>query len=152
VLTGIHFLTNSGFCSSVCEINPLKAAHLFEVAVFCASSLAVPMLPAASCAIFFPNLSLSIFSSFSRLFVAPGLLFILLCRIFASPTTLSTSTVSGKASASDSSVVISFLDGRRRLRGFLWAFSIRLTKEECLMSLLSAFVVMKPSSIIAPSR
>lgn len=147
-----HFLTNSGFCSSVCDINPLKAAHLFEVAVLCTSSLVVTMLPATSCAIFFPNLSLSNFSSFSRLFVAPGLLFILLCRIFTSPTTFSTFPVSGKASASDCSVVISFLEGRRRLRGFWWAFSMRLTKEECLMSLLSAFVLMKPSSIIAPSR
>jgi hypothetical protein len=148
----VHFFTNSAFCSNVCDIKPLNAAHLFAVAVFCASSPPACALPAASCAIFLPNLSLSILSNFSLLFVAPGLLFKLLCLIFASPMTLSESLASGRASASDSSVVTSFLDGRRRLRGFLWAFSIRFTKAECLIRRLSCLEEMKPSEIMAPSR
>jgi hypothetical protein len=148
----VHFFTNSGFCSKVCDMNPLSAAHRFDVATFCASSPLSCALPAASCAIFFPNLSLSILSSFSLLFVAPGLLFKLLCLIFASPTIRSDSPASGRASVSDSRVVTSFFDGRRRLRGFLCAFSILFTKAECLIRRLSCLEEMKPSSILAPSR
>lgn len=133
-------------------MNPRNAAQRFDVAAFWASSPSVCAVPAASCAMFLPNLSLSIFSNFSLLLVAPGLLFMLLCLIFALSVTASAFPASGRASARDSRVVISFLDGRRRLRGFLCAFSMRLTKAECLIVRLSCLELMKPSPIMAPSR
>lgn len=84
-----HHLTNSGFCSIVWLINPLNASHLLAVgagaAVPASAAGAAAGTAVVNCAIFFPNLSLSIFSSFSLLFCAPGLVLTLLCLIFASP-------------------------------------------------------------------
>lgn len=48
---------------------------------------------------------------------------------------------SGRAPARDSRVVISFFEGRRVLVGFLLAFSIRLTRDECLIRRLSSLLV-----------
>ena len=98
----------------------------------------------AICARFALNLAISIFSSFSFLFVAPGLLFRLFLWIFACPTTTSPFSSSssfprpGSASASDSRFATSFLFGRRRF-WTLGAFSILLTKEECFIANLSFF-------------
>ena len=84
-----HFFTNSGFCSIVWLINPLNASHLLAVgagATAPASAAEAAAGPAVvNCAMFFPNRSLSIFSSFSLLFCAPGLVLTLLCLILASP-------------------------------------------------------------------
>lgn len=85
----------SGFCSNVCDIKPLKAAHLSEVdggavvtAVEVAASIetlplfaSFPLVDAAICARFFANLSRSPLSTFSLLFMAPGLLFMLFRRM-----------------------------------------------------------------------
>ncbi|KAM3077558.1 hypothetical protein ACMFMG_006895 [Clarireedia jacksonii] len=111
-------------------MNPLKAAHLLDVAE---AGLSFPSLVAAlavldselptNCAMFLPNLSLSIASSFSLLFVAPGLLFILFCLILPLSPLLILSkpspSKSGRASARLSNVVTNFLFGRLRLRGLL---------------------------------
>jgi hypothetical protein len=154
----------------VCEMNPLNAAHLPLVALDCARvillsaacveflvELVFPcVLPAANCAMFFPNLSLSIRSNFSLRFVAPGLLLIDFCLIIPFAATLPPSSPrsckSGRASANPSKVVTSFLLGRRRFKGFLCAFSIRFTKAECLMVRLSFLELINLSDISAPAR
>lgn len=108
------------------------------------SCTAVPCEVLANCTKFLLNLSLSNFSSFSFLFNAPGLLFMLfklfLCT-FACPTSISPSTPSssspGKASASDSRFATNFLFGRRRLVVLDDDFSILETNEECLIFNLS---------------
>lgn len=64
----------SGLVSSVCDMNPRSAAHLFERSP--ASEVVV-----AICAMFFVNRSLSPLSSLSRLFNAPGRLFKLFLSI-----------------------------------------------------------------------
>lgn len=88
--------------------------------------------------------SFSMLASFSFFFCAPGRLFKLLCRIFASPITLSSSLrveVYGSASASDSRFVTSFLEGRRRFLIVALNFSMRERRTECLMVRLSFFDV-----------
>jgi hypothetical protein len=158
---------NSSFCSMVCVINPRNAAHLLLVELDCDGTLSFCVvlvvgfdvscvLPATSCAIFSPNLSLSSLSSFSLRLVAPGRLFMDFCRIFPSsdPPCPSSpiSCKSGRASANPSRVVASFLFGRLRFKGFLVAFSMRFTNAECFMTLLSFLEFMKLSDIWAPSR
>jgi hypothetical protein len=88
--------------------------------------------------------------------VAPGRLFMDFCLIFpASAPSCPRSAIScksGRASANPSKVVTNFLFGRRRFKGFLFAFSIRFTNAECLMTLLSLLEFMKLSDNSAPSR
>ena len=89
------------------------------------------------------NLSLSILIKVSFFFIAPGLLFRLLCLILASPITVSPflSGTLGKASTRDSRSVTSFLDGRLRFLEECFGFSIREIKAERLIVRLSFFVV-----------
>lgn len=114
---------------------------------------AVLSFTAIICAMFFPNLSLSVLSSFSFRFIAPGLLFrlfILILPSFSCPFTKS--STSGNASASPSNVVLSFLFGRLRFRGLVCDFSIRERNAERLIEILSFFELMNESEITAPSR
>jgi len=158
-----HVILNSSFCSMVCEIKPRRAAHLLAVgfAGGCCSAPTIVSLVVGVCidvavtnwAIFLPNLSLSIRSSFSFRFKAPGRLLRLFSvnfpGSFLSPKPLSSSP---STSPRLSRFVINFLFGRLRFKGFLCAFSIRFTKAECLIVRLSFLLLMKPSSMIAPSR
>lgn len=59
---------------------------------------------------------------------------------------MSLSAFSGRALARDSRSATSFLDGRLRFLAFGLAFSIRETKDECLMVRLSFLVVLNGSS------
>lgn len=141
-------------------MNPRNAAHRLVVGAAAAGIAAAPTAgvpPAASvaectlaiCAKFFPNRSRSTISNFSFLFIAPGRLFKLLCLILF-PFSLSAVDGSvnedevGKASESESRVVMSFLDGRRR---FLEAGAADLAtleaKMEDLMVRLSRLEVEK---------
>lgn len=146
----------------VLSIKFLKADHLLAVG---AAGGALPMsvsscdFPCGPCeapmdmsARFFSNRSRSMRSSFSFLFNAPGLLFRLLCLIFACPTSTapsspsasapSSSPASGSASARDSSVVTSCLFGRR----FFFEVADFCTfdmRRECLISRLSFLVGRK---------
>ncbi len=115
----------------------------------------VPLIPSvdaaavlpAICAIFLANLSLSIRSSFSFRFIAPGLLFKLLCRILAlaGSKTSSVPPSSGRAFASDSRLATRFFEGLLRFLLLELGFSILETNVECLIIRLSFFVVVKPS-------
>ena len=81
---------------------------------------------------------------FSFFFIAPGLLFKLRCLIFAVVVSeCSASSAAGKASASDSRLVISFFDGRLRFLLEGLDFSIRERRVECLMIRLSFLDVEK---------
>ena len=144
-------------------MKPRRAAHLLAVGFTggCCFLSALPSIvptlcvsvPVTNCAIFLPNLSLSMCANFSFRFRAPGRLFRLLWvnfpGSFFEPNPLSSSP---STSPRLSRVVTNFLFGRRRFRGFAWAFSIRFTKAECLIVLLSFLLLMKPSSMTAPSR
>lgn len=114
------------------------------------SCVAPPCVPLASCTKFWLNLSFSIFSSFSFLFMAPGLLFKLLRCILACPvSTLPSAPASSSpdsASASDSRFATSFLLGRRLFCVLEDDFSILETKEECLIFCLSFFDAAKALS------
>ena len=131
-----HIFTNSGLTSILLRTWLFSAAQR--------SCTALPCVLLANWARFLLNRSLSIFSSFSFFFSAPGLLFILFklfrcilaCPISISPSAPPSSRP-GKASARDSSVATSFLLGRRRLVVFEDDFSIFDTKEECLIFCLS---------------
>lgn len=109
---------------------------------------------------FLLNLSFSIEINRSFFFMAPGLLFKLLCLMIvavASPKPVSPSRlagislagISGKASASDSRFVTNFLDARLRFwdEGFAFDFSIREIKVERLIMRLSLFVEPKALAI-----
>ena len=94
---------------------------------------------------FLLNRSFSKLASFSFRFLTPGRLFKLLCLIFTSPTTISSTLVggaSGKALARDSRVVTSFFEDRRRFLDAALGFSMRETKAECLIVRLSFFEAM----------
>jgi len=138
-LVSSHFFTNSGLISIVPCTWFLSAAHR--------SCTAVPCVPLANWARFLLNRSISNFSSFSFLFSAPGLLFMLFSAFpwltFACPTSISPSTSSfsrpGSASARDSRLATSFLLGRRRFCTLADDFSILETNEECLVFCLSFF-------------
>lgn len=107
---------------------------------------------------FLLNLSFSIEINRSFFFMAPGLLFKLLCLMMvaeASPKPVSPSRlagISGKASASDSRVVTNFLDARLRFwdEGFAFDFSIREIKVERLIIRLSLFEEPKAPAITRP--
>ena len=154
------FSAKAGFCSIVEEINPLNAAHrlavgagagasFFSSAIFSFSTL---FCCAANVAILTPNLSISPLTTLSFFFSAPLLLFKLLCLILPC-CSASASSSSGSASARLSSVVASFLLGRRRLADFeTRADWMRDTKEECLMRRLSRLVERKSSVTAASSR
>ena len=60
--------------------------------------------------------------------------------------------MSGNASASPSNVVDNFLFGLLRLRGFLWAFSIRFLKAEDLIVCLSLLEERKVGSVCGIER
>lgn len=149
---------NSFFFSIVLSMKLLNAVHLFAVGAAgaalpisvssCCSSFGACELPAAMRARFFSKRSRSMRSSFSFFLSAPGLLFRLLCLIFAWPSSTApsspsasapSSSVSGSASARDSNVVTSFLFGRRR---FLVAADLVTLdiSNECFISRLSFFV------------
>jgi hypothetical protein len=136
-------------------MNPRSAAHLCDVAAAIASVdpaapafASVAVVETAICAMFFANRSLSPTSIFSRRFMAPGRLFMLLRRImltwsFASVPAgprCSGESSSGRVAASESSVATSLLFGRRR-RGFLACdFVILDISAACLMWRLSLLV------------
>lgn len=124
-----HVFANSGFCSTVLLTWFFNAAHR--------SAIALPPVVAAICTRLTLNLSLSILSSFSLLFIAPGLDLRLFLCILACPTTTSSPSKPGSASASDSRLATNFLFGRRRLLVFAEDFSILETKAECLIFCLS---------------
>ena len=135
----------------------LNTAHLLPLALplFTApSSLAMASAAAgraAICAMFLLNLSFSLWINASFFFIAPGLLFKLLCLIFISPIAvapLALSVVSGNASAKDSRVVTSFLDGRLRFLDGALDFSMREMRAECLIIRLSFFVVVNNPSFL----
>lgn len=138
-----HFRANSGLTSIVFCTWLLRAAHL--------SCTPDPVVLPANCARFLLKRSISVFTSFSLRFVAPGLDFRLLRCIFACPTSTSPSAPSssspGNASASDSRFATSFLFGRRRFCVFAADFSILLTNDECFIFCLSFF-----EEANAPSR
>jgi hypothetical protein len=102
--------TNSGLTSVVLWTWLFNAAQR--------SCIAPPLVLLANCTRFWLNLSFSIFSSFSFLFIAPGRLFKLLRCILACPvSTWPSAPASSRpesASASDSRFATSFLFGRRR--------------------------------------
>lgn len=108
----------------------------------------------AICAMFFAKRSLSPLSSLSRLFMAPGLDFILfLLMIFTWSVGFSSvvalvgaSSSSGKASARASRVVTSFLFGRLRFGALVEDFVTLFIRFACLMRLLSSFVCEKRDS------
>jgi len=56
--------------------------------------------------------------------------------------------VSGNASAKDSRVVISFLDGRLRFLDGAFDFSMREMRAECFIMRLSFFVVLNNPSLL----
>ncbi len=143
--------------SVVFWINCLNAAHLLPLLqpVFTTSPLFTAASPtvgkAAICAMFLLNLSFSRLIKASFFFIAPGLLFKLVCLIFALPTTIAPSVslvVSGNASAKDSRVVISFLDGRLRFLDGAFDFSMREMRAECFIMRLSFFVVLNNPSLL----
>ena len=132
-------------------MNSLKAAHLLPLlwARLTGSLSVAIVLPSAGkpaiCAIFLLNLSFSRLINTSFFFIAPGRLFKLLCLIFASPITVAPFAlvvVSGNASAKDSRVVTSFLDGRLRFLDGAFDFSMREMRAECLIMRLSFLVVL----------
>ena len=136
-------------------MNPLKAAHLLPILLtpFPGPSSETVVPPtgckAAICAMFLLNLSFSKLINASFFFIAPGRLLKLLCLILASPTTVVpsvSSVASGNASAKDSRVVTSFLDGRLRFFEGPLDSSMRETRAECLIIRLSFFVVLNSSS------
>lgn len=142
---------HSDLCSMVCCMNPLIAAHLFPIpSLACDEMLRdfPSLFEVFDCIIwdmFLLNLSLSILIKVSFFFIAPGLLFKLLCLILASPITVSpfwSSDRLGKACARDSRVVTSFFDGRLRFLEEGFDFSIRETKAARLIVRLSFFVVL----------
>ena len=159
---GFRFF-NSGFVSSVCEMKPRRAAHrsLVEGGALCPldSMSSFPTVPpelgAASCAMFFANRSLSLLSSLSFLFIAPGFDFMLFRLMMltwssgfdpAAPEPEVSS--SGKASARASRVVTSFLFGRRRLVLVVDDFVILLMRCACLIRRLSFFEAGKRASLL----
>jgi hypothetical protein len=130
----------------------LSAAHRLEVSDGCADfssgGALVLAAPGVICAKFCLNLSRSRASNFSFFFKAPGLLFKLRCLILALPSVASAwpeFSASGSASARDSRVVISFLEGLLRFNGLAFSFSILEINEECLMRRLSSFVDLNAS-------
>lgn len=142
------FVRKAGCCTIVWEMKLRSAAQRLDVDVesFPESVAVVSILDI--CAMFFAKRSRSILSSFSLRFIAPGLCFNVFCLITLTwllGSFISVS-VSGKASASESRLVASFLDARRRLVAFWELFSIFETKLACLMVRLSFFVVRKASS------
>jgi hypothetical protein len=92
----------------VAPINPLNLAQLLGAPSF--------FSPVSRIAKFFPNRSHSLFSKRSLRFIAPGLLLspFLLLRPRASSSSAGRVVSSGNASAKESSVETSFLEGRRR--------------------------------------
>ena len=138
-------------------MKPLSACHRLAVPLLLSlttsglSNPARPLSRFAICAMFLLNLSLSTFSKASFLFIAPGLLFILLCGILASPIAARTWLfvgVSGRASASESRLATSFFDGRLRFKGFLLDFWMREINAECLIMRLSFFEDRRPFSLV----
>src|SRR5579871_4388197 len=92
-------------------------------------------------AMFFPKRSFSSFSSCSFFFLAPGLLF-KMTKLLCSPEALLSdgldAAISGRASARDSRVVMSFFEGRRRfLDDLVFVFSILDRNMDDLMARLS---------------
>lgn len=185
------FSKKAGFCSIVAEINPLSAAHLFVVtgcgAVVascvcvvcpCAVSTTIPCaagtwpgtsFTVANCAKLLPNRSISVLTTFSFLFNAPGLVFKLLCLTLPmascnlsivfplSSSSLISASISPSTSPKLSRFVFNFLEGR--LLRFLLIFplpgavlAMRLTKALCLMVRLSFFESMKESDTTLFSR
>lgn len=88
---------------------------------------------------FFANRSRSVFSTCCLRFMAPGLCRSVFCLITFTWLSGSSSpvSVSGRASASDSRFVASFLDARRHFGVFWEVFSILETKLACLIARLS---------------
>lgn len=134
----LHDFWNSGLTSMV------LCTWFFNAAQRSAVVLPAPFPVLAICAKFALNLSLSIFSSFSFRFMAPGLLlrlFKFFRRTVACPTSSSSfppsSSKSGRALAIDSRLATSFLFGRLRFVDFADDFSILPTNEECLIERLS---------------
>lgn len=84
---------------------------------------------------------------FSFFFIAPGLLLRLLCLIFGvafpAASGFAAGARSGRASASESRLGRSFLEGRLRFWIAGLDFSIRERRAECLMVRLSFLVVLK---------
>ena len=135
----------------------LNAAHLLPLLPLCCNppwSMAVLSLTtgkAAICAMFLLNLSFSMLTNASFVFIAPGRLFKLLGLIFASPTTFvsfESLAVSGNASAKDSRLVTSFFDGRLRFLTGAFDFSMREIKAECLIIRLSFLVELNSPSLL----
>ena len=136
-------------------MNPRNAAHLCDVAATgpfdCPVMLASEpdaAVEAAICAMFLANRSLSPKSIFSRRFMAPGRLFMLFRRMIFTWSLASAPAVlpcpgassSGSAPASDSSVVTSFLFGRRRLALLDEGLVILDINAACLICRLSLLV------------